>query len=71
VSQQISKPFFTKDPSELCGEHLETTLVKSPRGFGFTIVGGEERDEEFLQVKNVVPNGPAAQNGVLATGKTS
>ena len=45
--------------------------MKSPRGFGFTIVGGEERDEEFLQVKNVVPNGPAAQNGVLATGKTS
>lgn len=68
MSQQHSKPFFTKNPAELNGETLHTSLIKSPRGFGFTIVGGEERDEEFLQIKNVVPNGPAAQNGMLRTG---
>lgn len=68
VSQQHTKAFFTKDPTELTGETLSTTLIKSPRGFGFTIVGGDERDEEFLQIKNVVPNGPADQDGMLRTG---
>ena len=69
VSQHHTKAFFTKNPAELSGEKLTTTLTKSPRGFGFTIVGGDERDEEFLQIKNVVPNGPADQNGVLRTGE--
>ncbi|XP_067928192.1 membrane-associated guanylate kinase, WW and PDZ domain-containing protein 2-like isoform X2 [Watersipora subatra] len=68
VSQQHTKAFFTKNPDELSGERLSTLLTKSLRGFGFTIVGGEERDEEFLQIKNVVPNGPADQDGVLRTG---
>lgn len=69
VSQLHTKPFFTKNPSELSGDIFTTSLIKSPRGFGFTIVGGEERDEEFLQIKNVVPHGPADQNGCLATGR--
>lgn len=69
MSQQHTKPFFTKNPDELTGESQRTTLTKSPRGFGFTIVGGDERDEEFLQIKNVVPNGPADQDGCLRTGK--
>ena len=69
MSQHHTKAFFTKNPAELSGEKLTTTLTKSPRGFGFTIVGGDERDEEFLQIKNVVPNGPADQNGVLRTGE--
>ncbi len=36
-------------------------------GFGFTIIGGDEPDE-FLQVKSVIPDGPAAQDGKMATG---
>ena len=37
-------------------------------GFGFTIIGGDEPDE-FLQVKSVIPDGPAAADGKMATGK--
>lgn len=48
---------------------MKTTLVKSVRGFGFTIIGGDHADEEFLQIKNVVPNGPAYLNGKLKTGE--
>ncbi|XP_070193690.1 membrane-associated guanylate kinase, WW and PDZ domain-containing protein 1-like isoform X2 [Littorina saxatilis] len=62
------KPFFTKSPGELQGEFVKTTLVKSVRGFGFTIIGGDHADEEFLQIKNVVPNGPAYLNGKLKQG---
>lgn len=36
-------------------------------GFGFTIIGGDEPDE-FLQVKSVIPEGPAAQDGKMDTG---
>lgn len=42
--------------------------MKSSRGLGFTIVGGGE-GEEFLQIKDVVPNGPAWCDGKLQTGK--
>ena len=61
---------FTKIPSELRGETFETTLTKSTRGFGFTIVGGDDVDEEFLQVKSVVENGPAHKDGRLRTGQS-
>lgn len=37
-------------------------------GFGFTIIGGDEPDE-FLQVKSVIPDGPAAQDGKMDTGR--
>lgn len=37
-------------------------------GFGFTIIGGDEPDE-FLQVKSVIPEGPAAQDGKMDTGR--
>lgn len=37
-------------------------------GFGFTIIGGDEPDE-FLQVKSVIPDGPAAADGKMATGE--
>lgn len=30
------KHFFTKNPAELLGERIQTTLVKSQRGLGFT-----------------------------------
>ncbi|XP_077009852.1 membrane-associated guanylate kinase, WW and PDZ domain-containing protein 2 isoform X4 [Tamandua tetradactyla] len=61
------KPLFTRDASQLKGTFLSTTLKKSSMGFGFTIIGGDEPDE-FLQVKSVIPDGPAAQDGKMETG---
>ncbi|KAG5267921.1 hypothetical protein AALO_G00227450 [Alosa alosa] len=61
------KPAFTRDATQLKGSFLSTTLQKSTMGFGFTIIGGDEPDE-FLQVKSVIPDGPAAQDGKMATG---
>uniref|UniRef100_A0A6Q2YQ89 Membrane-associated guanylate kinase, WW and PDZ domain-containing protein 1 n=1 Tax=Esox lucius TaxID=8010 RepID=A0A6Q2YQ89_ESOLU len=61
------KPLFTRDPTQLKGSFLSTALQKSNMGFGFTIIGGDEPDE-FLQVKSVIPDGPAAQDGKMDTG---
>ncbi|CAD7687141.1 unnamed protein product [Nyctereutes procyonoides] len=61
------KPLFTRDASQLKGTFLSITLKKSSMGFGFTIIGGDEPDE-FLQVKSVIPDGPAAQDGKMETG---
>ncbi|XP_030623627.1 membrane-associated guanylate kinase, WW and PDZ domain-containing protein 2a [Chanos chanos] len=61
------KPLFTRDATQLKGTFLSTALQKSNMGFGFTIIGGDEPDE-FLQVKSVIPDGPAAQDGKMATG---
>uniref|UniRef100_A0A3Q2ZR58 Membrane-associated guanylate kinase, WW and PDZ domain-containing protein 3 n=1 Tax=Kryptolebias marmoratus TaxID=37003 RepID=A0A3Q2ZR58_KRYMA len=58
---------FTRDPSQLQGSILQTALRKSPQGFGFTIIGGD-RPDEFLQVKNVLPDGPAAHDKRIAPG---
>uniref|UniRef100_A0A7N6A3C9 Membrane-associated guanylate kinase, WW and PDZ domain-containing protein 3 n=1 Tax=Anabas testudineus TaxID=64144 RepID=A0A7N6A3C9_ANATE len=58
---------FTRDPSQLQGSILQTALRKSPQGFGFTIIGGD-RPDEFLQVKNVLPDGPAAHDNKIAPG---
>uniref|UniRef100_A0A672Z2A3 Membrane associated guanylate kinase, WW and PDZ domain containing 2b n=1 Tax=Sphaeramia orbicularis TaxID=375764 RepID=A0A672Z2A3_9TELE len=66
-SQGLSKPLFTRDPTQLKGNFLSTALQKSNMGFGFTIIGGDEPDE-FLQVKSVIPDGPAAQDGKMDTG---
>ncbi|XP_075455719.1 membrane-associated guanylate kinase, WW and PDZ domain-containing protein 2 isoform X12 [Ascaphus truei] len=60
------KPLFTRDASQLKGTFLSTTLKKSNMGFGFTIIGGDEPDE-FLQVKSVIPDGPAAQDDKMET----
>lgn len=46
---------------------LQTALRKSPQGFGFTIIGGD-RPDEFLQVKNVLLDGPAAHDNKIASG---
>ncbi|KAL7018453.1 hypothetical protein ACKWTF_010761 [Chironomus riparius] len=65
------KNFFTKNPAELLGERIQTTLVKSQRGLGFTVIGGDCNDEnidEFLQIKSIVANSPAALDGKLKTG---
>lgn len=64
----FERAFFTRNPNELHGEQIRTTLVKSSRGLGFTIVGGDDTEEEFLQIKSVVPNGPAWLDGKLQTG---
>ncbi|XP_054608768.1 membrane-associated guanylate kinase, WW and PDZ domain-containing protein 2a isoform X18 [Dunckerocampus dactyliophorus] len=61
------KPLFTRDPTQLKGSFLSTALQKSNMGFGFTIIGGDEPDE-FLQVKSVIPDGPAAADAKMATG---
>lgn len=58
---------FTRDPTQLQGNILKTALRKSPQGFGFTIIGGD-RPDEFLQVKNVLPDGPAAHDKKIASG---
>ena len=59
---------FTKNPEELKGEKIVTIICKSTVGFGFTIVGGDD-PEEFLQIKSVVPKGPAYNDGILKTGE--
>uniref|UniRef100_A0A8C7MG68 Membrane associated guanylate kinase, WW and PDZ domain containing 1b n=1 Tax=Oncorhynchus kisutch TaxID=8019 RepID=A0A8C7MG68_ONCKI len=61
------KPFFTRNPAELKGTFINTKLRKSHRGFGFTVVGGDEPDE-FLQIKSLVLDGPAAIDGKMETG---
>uniref|UniRef100_A0A8C8JC19 Membrane-associated guanylate kinase, WW and PDZ domain-containing protein 1 n=1 Tax=Oncorhynchus tshawytscha TaxID=74940 RepID=A0A8C8JC19_ONCTS len=61
------KHFFTRNPAELKGTFINTKLRKSHRGFGFTVVGGDEPDE-FLQIKSLVLDGPAAIDGKMETG---
>ncbi|XP_023246583.1 membrane-associated guanylate kinase, WW and PDZ domain-containing protein 1 isoform X1 [Copidosoma floridanum] len=61
-------PMFTRNPDALKGQRIRTSLVKSSRGLGFTIVGGDDNVQEFLQIKSVVPNGPAWLDGKLHTG---
>uniref|UniRef100_A0A3B4X9Q0 Membrane-associated guanylate kinase, WW and PDZ domain-containing protein 3 n=1 Tax=Seriola lalandi dorsalis TaxID=1841481 RepID=A0A3B4X9Q0_SERLL len=58
---------FTADPGQLKGEMYHTALKKSSQGFGFTIIGGD-RTDEFLQVKNVLSDGPAAHDNKMASG---
>uniref|UniRef100_A0A8C2H9H0 Membrane-associated guanylate kinase, WW and PDZ domain-containing protein 1 n=1 Tax=Cyprinus carpio TaxID=7962 RepID=A0A8C2H9H0_CYPCA len=65
--REPGKPFFTRNPAELKGTFINTKLKKSRRGFGFTVVGGDEPDE-FLQIKSLVLDGPAALDGKMETG---
>ncbi|EDV25800.1 uncharacterized protein TRIADDRAFT_24598, partial [Trichoplax adhaerens] len=71
ASRGIKPPHYLDTPNAreipLCGEIIRTNLFKGPRGFGFTIVGGDELGE-FLQIKNIVADGPADQNGRLNVG---
>ncbi|XP_028924245.1 membrane-associated guanylate kinase, WW and PDZ domain-containing protein 3 isoform X4 [Ornithorhynchus anatinus] len=66
----VENLLFTRDPSQLKGVLVRTSLKKSTMGFGFTIIGGD-RPDEFLQVKNVLKDGPAAQDGKIAPGPPS
>ncbi|XP_073471814.1 membrane-associated guanylate kinase, WW and PDZ domain-containing protein 3 isoform X1 [Aquarana catesbeiana] len=67
IIPEPDKSPFTRDPAMLKGATLRTALKKSAMGFGFTIIGGD-RPDEFLQVKNVLKDGPAAQDGKIAPG---
>uniref|UniRef100_H2XS58 Uncharacterized protein n=1 Tax=Ciona intestinalis TaxID=7719 RepID=H2XS58_CIOIN len=58
---------FTRDPSKLKGVSHLVPIEKSRRGFGFTIVGGDD-PEEFLQIKSVVSDGAAAKSGNIEQG---
>ncbi|XP_061074641.1 membrane-associated guanylate kinase, WW and PDZ domain-containing protein 1b isoform X11 [Conger conger] len=67
LGSKRGKAFFTRNPDELKGTFIRTKLKKSRRGFGFTVVGGDEPDE-FLQIKSLVLDGPAALDGKMETG---
>ncbi|MCP9266461.1 Membrane-associated guanylate kinase, WW and PDZ domain-containing protein 3 [Dirofilaria immitis] len=61
---------FTRDPSQLRGELITTRIIKGPKGLGFTLIGndGSSLQDEFLQIKNVIPGGPAHRDGILQMG---
>ena len=59
---------FTQNPDELNGEFLKTSLLKTPHGFGFTIIGANETSENFLQIKYIVPDGAAMRDNRLRQG---
>lgn len=42
--------------------------MKTPHGFGFTIIGANETSEDFLQIKYIVPDGSANKDGKLRQG---
>ncbi|CAH8555314.1 unnamed protein product [Schistosoma bovis] len=66
---RITPVTFCSDLKQLRGPLINTVLVKSPRGFGFTIIGGSDCNRSaFLQVKHLVPGGPASLNSQLAVG---
>lgn len=61
---------FTKDPSKLKGVRHSVSVEKGSKGFGFTIIGGDN-PEEFLQIKGVVPGGAASRSGNVKQGVIS
>ncbi|CAF2722128.1 unnamed protein product [Rotaria sp. Silwood2] len=58
----------TSSAPHLSGELISCSLQKSQNGFGFTIIGGNEKGEHFLQIKDILPDGPAARDGKLRRG---
>jgi hypothetical protein len=61
----------SSSPPHLAGELISSSLQKSQNGFGFTIIGGNEKGEHFLQIKDILPDGPAARDGKLRRGECS
>lgn len=55
-------------PGNLSGELISCSLQKSQTGFGFTIIGGNDKGEHFLQIKDILADGPAARDGKLRRG---
>ncbi|VUZ49364.1 unnamed protein product, partial [Hymenolepis diminuta] len=60
---------FTDDVAQIKGPLVTAVLTKGTKGFGFTIIGGSSPGHPgFLQIKNVIPGGAAAQDGTLGVG---
>jgi C-terminal processing protease CtpA/Prc len=68
VSRSMMNGNSTSSPAHLSGELISCSLQKSQTGFGFTIIGGNEKGEHFLQIKDILPDGPAARDGKLRRG---
>lgn len=70
LPQNGGNPYFTRDPQQLRGEMVTTTIVKGPKGLGFTLIGNDasSKGNEFIQVKSILPGGLAAEDGVLRPG---
>ena len=51
----------------LGGEVIRTVLMKNHQGFGFTIIGGDQRGD-LLRIKSIVPGSVADRDGRLAMG---
>lgn len=58
---------LTIDARTLQGDTFRVSMRKGAKGFGFTIVGGEQPGE-VLQVNNIVRGGAADTDGRLRTG---
>ena len=51
----------------LQGDVIQTVLIKNEQGFGFTIVGGDQRGD-VLRIKSIVPGSVSDRDGRLAVG---
>jgi atrophin-1 interacting protein 3 (BAI1-associated protein 1) len=67
-NQSSRNIYFTQNPEELKGEFIKTSLLKTQNGFGFTIIGANETNDDFLQIKYIVPDGAAARDAQLRQG---
>lgn len=66
-AELTAKKNLTIDAKKLQGETFRVSMRKGAKGFGFTIVGGEQPGE-VLQVNNIVRGGAADVDGRLRTG---
>jgi hypothetical protein len=64
-----NKEMLTKEQKfHLVQNLIKVSLFKTFNGFGFTIIGANEKNKDFLQIKYVVPEGAAAKDGRLRQG---
>ncbi|CAF0851499.1 unnamed protein product [Adineta steineri] len=68
ISRSMMNENSTSPSAHLSGELISCSLQKSSNGFGFTIIGGNEKGEHFLQIKDILSDGPAARDGKLRRG---
>uniref|UniRef100_A0A7E4VDH1 WW domain-containing protein n=1 Tax=Panagrellus redivivus TaxID=6233 RepID=A0A7E4VDH1_PANRE len=61
---------FTRDVNKLQGELITARFQKGPKGLGFTLIGNDATctQPEFIQIKSIIPGGPAALNNKLHPG---
>lgn len=76
-SNSANEMFQNNDPEyynnenlspNLSGELITCSLKKGPNGFGFTIIGNYEKGQQYLQIKDILSDGPAAKDGKLQRG---